>query len=95
MTKKRPRLQPAQRPGGEEEKVQAIVCLGTDNKKIHEAFSDIVPMIINTKQLSTPCVPPSWRIKGDGIAGAWPAPASTCLKLRRPGQLVQESQKEL
>ena len=31
------------------EKVRAIVCLGTDNKKIHEAFSDIVPMIINTQ----------------------------------------------
>ncbi|MEO6548114.1 MAG: UDP-N-acetylmuramoyl-L-alanine--D-glutamate ligase [Ferruginibacter sp.] len=27
------------------EKVRAIVCLGTDNKKIHEAFGDFVPMM--------------------------------------------------
>ncbi|MCW3092665.1 MAG: murD [Ferruginibacter sp.] len=27
------------------EKVKAIVCLGTDNKKIHEAFSDLVPLM--------------------------------------------------
>ena len=25
------------------EKVKAIICLGVDNRKIHEAFSDIVP----------------------------------------------------
>jgi UDP-N-acetylmuramoylalanine--D-glutamate ligase len=30
------------------EKVKAIICLGTDNTKIHEAFSNIVPTIINT-----------------------------------------------
>ncbi len=30
------------------EKVKAIVCLGLDNKKIHKAFSDIVPDIIDT-----------------------------------------------
>ena len=28
-----------------EEKVKAIVCLGKDNKKIHKAFEDIVPLI--------------------------------------------------
>jgi UDP-N-acetylmuramoylalanine--D-glutamate ligase len=30
------------------EKVKAIVCLGIDNKKIHEAFREDVPVIINT-----------------------------------------------
>jgi UDP-N-acetylmuramoylalanine--D-glutamate ligase len=30
------------------EKVKAIVCLGTDNRKIHEAFGNIVSPIINT-----------------------------------------------
>ena len=30
------------------EKVKAIVCMGTDNRKIHEAFGDIVGLIINT-----------------------------------------------
>lgn len=31
------------------EKVSSIVCLGLDNKAIHEAFEDDVDMIINTK----------------------------------------------
>jgi UDP-N-acetylmuramoylalanine--D-glutamate ligase len=30
------------------EKVKAIVCLGTDNRKIHEAFGSIVPLLVNT-----------------------------------------------
>ena len=30
------------------EKVKAIVCLGIDNKKIHRAFKDAVPTIIDT-----------------------------------------------
>jgi UDP-N-acetylmuramoylalanine--D-glutamate ligase len=30
------------------EKVKAIVCLGTDNKKIHEAFGNTVGTIVNT-----------------------------------------------
>jgi len=30
------------------EKVKAIVCLGTDNIKIHEAFANVVPQIVNT-----------------------------------------------
>ncbi len=30
------------------EKVKAIVCLGTDNTKIHEAFKDITPLIVDT-----------------------------------------------
>jgi len=31
------------------EKVKAIVCLGIDNTKIIETFSDLVPNIIETK----------------------------------------------
>lgn len=30
------------------QKVKAIVCLGTENRKIHKAFKDLVPTIINT-----------------------------------------------
>ena len=30
------------------EKVKAIVCLGTDNQKIHEAFGDTIPLIVDT-----------------------------------------------
>lgn len=30
------------------EKVQAIVCMGTDNRKIHEVFGDIVSLMVNT-----------------------------------------------
>jgi UDP-N-acetylmuramoylalanine--D-glutamate ligase len=30
------------------EKVKAIVCLGVDNRKIHEAFKNEMPMIVNT-----------------------------------------------
>lgn len=30
------------------EKVKAIVCMGTDNSKIHEAFDEIVPLIVDT-----------------------------------------------
>ena len=29
------------------EKVKVIICLGVDNKKIHEAFADIVPRILD------------------------------------------------
>lgn len=31
------------------EKVKAIVCLGRDNTKIHAAFGDIIPLIVNTE----------------------------------------------
>lgn len=30
------------------QKVKAIVCLGTDNAKIHQAFNGVVPMIVDT-----------------------------------------------
>ena len=31
------------------EKVKAIVCMGTENRKIHETFGDIVPLMVNTE----------------------------------------------
>jgi UDP-N-acetylmuramoylalanine--D-glutamate ligase len=34
------------------EKVKAIICLGTDNRKIHEAFGNIVSTIVNTSTAS-------------------------------------------
>jgi UDP-N-acetylmuramoylalanine--D-glutamate ligase len=34
------------------DKVKAIVCLGKDNKKIHEAFDDLVEIIVNTSSAS-------------------------------------------
>src|SRR6201996_2939564 len=34
------------------QKVKAIVCLGKDNKRIHEAFEDIVEIIVNTGSAS-------------------------------------------
>ena len=30
------------------EKVKAIVCMGIENRKIHETFGDIVSLIVNT-----------------------------------------------
>lgn len=33
------------------EKVKAIVCLGKDNSKIHAAFGDFVPAIVDTKSM--------------------------------------------
>ncbi len=33
-------------------KVKAIVCMGVDNKKIHEAFSDIIPDIVDAHSAS-------------------------------------------
>ena len=37
------------------EKVKAIVCMGVDNKKIHDSFRDIVPVIVDTLS-ATECV---------------------------------------
>jgi len=30
------------------QKVKAIICLGKDNKRIHDAFEDSVELIVNT-----------------------------------------------
>jgi len=50
------------------QKVKAIVCLGKDNKRIHEAFEDIVDIIINTNS-ATDAVQTSYHLatKGDTV----------------------------
>ena len=34
------------------EKVKAIVCMGTNNLKIHQAFGEVTPLIVNTSSTS-------------------------------------------
>lgn len=50
------------------EKVKAIVCLGTDNRKIHEAFQQVAPVIVNTTS-ALEAVYASFRLasKGDVV----------------------------
>ncbi|CAN5780016.1 UDP-N-acetylmuramoyl-L-alanine--D-glutamate ligase [soil metagenome] len=50
------------------ERVKAIVCLGVDNKKIHDAFRSIVNVIIDTDN-ALDCVKQSFRLaeKGDVV----------------------------
>jgi len=50
------------------EKVKAIVCMGTDNRKIHEAFGDTVSLIVNT-QNATDAVQAAYHFgsKGDVV----------------------------
>ncbi len=50
------------------EKVKAIVCLGVDNRKIHEAFMHDVPVIVNTTSAKE-AVHTSFRLanKGDVV----------------------------
>lgn len=50
------------------EKVKAIVCMGTDNRKIHEAFQQIAPVIVNTGSAQE-AVFASFRLasKGDAV----------------------------
>lgn len=33
------------------ERVKAIICLGTDNRRIHEEFGDLVPVMVNTSNM--------------------------------------------
>jgi UDP-N-acetylmuramoylalanine--D-glutamate ligase len=48
------------------ERVKAIVCLGTDNRRIHEEFGSLVPVIVNTTSMEE-CVKMSHHlaVKGD------------------------------
>ena len=50
------------------EKVKAIVCMGTDSQKIHEAFSDVVPVIVDAHS-ATEAVQTSFQLaeKGDVV----------------------------
>ena len=46
-------------------KVKAIICLGVDNKKIHEAFSRNVDLIINTSSMEE-AVKAAYRFSTNG-----------------------------
>ncbi len=50
------------------EKVKAIVCMGADNRKIHEAFGDIVSLMVNTEN-ATDAVKAAYHFanKGDVV----------------------------
>lgn len=50
------------------ERVKAIVCLGTDNRRIHEAFGDLVPVLVNTTSMEE-CVRMAhhFAVKGDVV----------------------------
>ena len=50
------------------EKVKAIICLGTDNAKIHEAFAGMVPAIVDTTN-AVDCVKAAFHFasKGDVV----------------------------
>jgi UDP-N-acetylmuramoylalanine--D-glutamate ligase len=47
------------------EKVKAIVCLGVDNRKIHEAFKNDVPVMVNTTNAQE-AVDASFRLASPG-----------------------------
>ena len=50
------------------EKVKAIICLGKDNKKIHEAFEEVVPVMIDTTSAQEAVVAAfSYSEKGDVV----------------------------
>ena len=53
---------------GVKEKVKAIICLGMDTQKIHEAFEGIVPTVVNTQD-ATEAVQLAFRLatKGDTV----------------------------
>ena len=50
------------------EKVKAIICLGKDNKKIHKAFQDLCPIIVDTLSVED-AVNIAYRLgkKGDAV----------------------------
>ena len=50
------------------EKVKAIVCMGVDNHKIHEAFQHIVPVIVDSSSAKEAVIA-SFRLaeKGDVV----------------------------
>jgi len=46
-------------------KVKAIVCIGNDNTKIHDAFSKFVDIIVNTENMKD-CVEMAYRLGNNG-----------------------------
>ncbi len=58
------------------EKVKAIVCLGKDNSRIHAAFSDIVPTIVDTKSMKEAVRSAYYLAKNNDVVLLSPACAS-------------------
>ena len=46
-------------------KVKALVCLGKDNRKLHEAFSRSIDLIVNTENMSA-CVKSAYHLASPG-----------------------------
>ena len=46
-------------------KVKALVCLGKDNRKLHEAFSRSIDLIVNTENMSA-CVKAAYHLASPG-----------------------------
>jgi UDP-N-acetylmuramoylalanine--D-glutamate ligase len=69
------------------EKVKAIICLGIDNRKIHEAFGNIVSPIVNTGSAKE-AVHAAFHFanKGDGYCSVLRVPVSICSKITRIGE---------
>lgn len=82
---------------GVKEKVKAIICLGVDTQKIHEAFANLVPVIIDTKTAEE-AVQVSFQLaaKGDTVLLS-PACASFDLfkNFEDRGQQFKKAVKEL
>lgn len=69
-----------------ERKVKAIICLGADNRKLHEAFGNDVELLINTTN-AVDAVQSAFHIasKGDVVLLSPPVPASIYLKIMKTG----------
>ncbi len=79
------------------EKVKAIVCLGKDNTKIHQAFGNVVPVMVNTENMQD-AVRACFHLSGKGdVVLLSPACASFDLFMNYEdrGRQFKEAVKEL
>jgi len=79
------------------QKVKAIVCLGLDNTKIHEAFENIVDTIVDTKSMKDAVNASYYLAKKDEIVLLSPACASFDLfqSYEDRGQQFKQSVRDL